>query len=203
MALLTGLSALTGGLANTEAARTSRSSSSGTNSTAGSSTRRRILTPGQESLNSTLTGTALDRIENPAAAVAPLRVATRENINANFAGVPDALRAKYGTTGGASGKLGRAARESEIARAGALSGADSDFNRLILQLQDSGIGLGERLLSQNFGEEATNTGSTAYSQHGQQVAPGSAAAGALTGGLQMFSNLLALQAVLKGGGFGG
>lgn len=200
MALETGLAALTGGLANTEAARTGRTGASGSNSSSSGSRRRRVLTPGQTLLSGVLQNTAIDRITNPGAIAEPLRVAARENVNQNFAAVPDAVRAKYGTTGQASGKLGRAGREAEVARAGALSGVDADFNRLILGLQDSGIGLGERLLSQNFEDEVTGYGTNAFNQQGFNTAPGSAAAGALTGGLQMFATLAALSRFLEGGG---
>lgn len=192
MALMTGLSAISGGLQNTKAARTGTSSTAGTNS----SSTRRVLTPGQTSLNDSLTSTALQRITNPAAVAEPLRAATREKVNTNFAGVPDLLRQKYGATGYGSGKMGTAQRQSEIARLGQLSGVDSDFNNLILQLQESGISLGDRLLSQNFGTESDNS----YSQSGTVVNPGSVAAGAFTNGTQTLSALLALSQILSAGG---
>lgn len=200
---LTAGSALAGGLQNTRAARTSESSSSSSSSGSNTSRRRRVLTPGQTGLNDTLTSEALRRITNPAAVAEPLRAATREKINANFAGVPDLLRQKYGSTGYGSGKLGTAQRQAEISRLGALSDVDSDFNQLILQLQESGIGLGERLLSQNFEEEdySSYTGSQSGRSVGTQ--PGSVAAGAFGNASSTLSALLALNQVLKGGGGGG
>jgi len=200
---LAGGSALAGALNNTRAARTSESTSSSSSSGSNTTRRRRVLTPGQTGLNDTLTSEALRRITDPAAVAEPLRAATREKVNANYAAVPDLLRQKYGATGYGSGKLGTAQRQAEISRLGALSDVDSDFNQLILQLQESGIGLGERLLSQNFEEEDYSSYTGSQSGRSTGVQPGSVAGGAVGNATGTLSALLALNQVLKGGGGGG
>lgn len=200
-------SAISGALQNRRSARTSESESTSSSSSSGSNTsrRRRILTAGQTGLNDTLTSEALRRITDPASVAEPLRAATREKVNQNFAGVPDLLRQKYGATGYGSGKMGTAQRQAEMSRLGALSGVDSDFNQMILQLQESGIGLGERLLSQNFEEEdySSYTNSQSGRSSGTQVGAGSVAGGAFGNATGTLSALLALNKVLGAGKGGG
>lgn len=192
-------SAISGALQNTRAARTTESNSSSSNSGSNTARRKRILTGGQQQLNDSLTSAALERIMNPAAVAEPLRAATREKVNQNFAGVPDLLRQKYGATGYGSGKLGTAQRQAEMSRLGALSGVDSDFNQLILQLQESGIGLGERLLGQNFEDETYSSYTGSESQRGTQVGPGSVAGGAFGNATSTLSSLLAINKILGRG----
>lgn len=197
MALLTGLSALTGGLANTKAARTGQYGSSSSGSSSGGT--KRVVTPEQQSVFSPLVQNILQRLENPQAALQPAHTAARESVNANFAGMDDVIRQKYGTGAGASGKYGKAARVGEQTRLGALSGVDSQFAAARTGVQDAASQQGLSLLGMNFGTEYSQGQNN--SQSGFNTAPGSAAAGALTGGASGFFNQLALLQALMGGDF--
>lgn len=137
--------------------------------------------------------------------VSPLRTQARNRVNQTFSGVDSALRDKFlSSGGGASGKFGRAATQTELARRGALVNSDADFDRMILELQDRGAGLSERLLGMNFGEEFSGSSSNATanssSSSGFGVAPGSALGSALGGGLDAVSTLYLIDRMLKGGG---
>lgn len=200
---MTGLAALSGGLANTKEARTGRYGGSSSSSSSGGT--KRVVTPEQQAVFSPLVQNILQRLENPAGAVAPGQVAARESVNQNFAGMDDVIRQKYGTGAGASGKMGRAARIGEQSRLGALSGVDSQFAQKGVDVQGDAMQQAMSLLGINFGQEFNqNQGNQ---QSGFNTAPGSAAAGALTSGATMlgnqqtelFRNLFLLQQLTGGG----
>jgi hypothetical protein len=165
------------------------------------------LLPEQQGLAGLLAGRANDMITNPGAGLAPIRAGLRDSVNSNFAGADRAIASKMLTSGGnRSGKAGRAAREMEMARAGALGGADQQIYRMILDQQDRGTGIAERLLSQNFGQTTTgSTSSTGNStMNGTNTQPGSALAGGISGGLSTLMALLGMDKMLQpGGGQGG
>jgi hypothetical protein len=193
--LMTGLAGLAGGLANTDAARTG--SYGGSTTQSGTNTTTRNLRPEQDATLGPLLEQILQRISNPQASLEPFKTTAREGVNASYAAVPDAIRAKYGNNGNASGKKGKAARVAEVSRAGDLSGLEGQFAQQGVAMQDSGLGLAERLLGQNFG--STSSTSSTGSTSGTQTGPGTALSGAVTGGSSMFASLQALMAALNGG----
>lgn len=194
-AFLAGGNALTGVLANRASARTSTSQQANRSS---STTRsRRVLRPEQESLMNPLAQQALGMMQNPGAGLEPIAIARRGAVNRAYAAAPAAIAAAHSSTGGGrSGKKGRATREAELARLGALAGVDSDVSRLTLDRQDAGASLAERLLGMTFEQEGSTAGLT--DANGTAVGPGSAAAGGLGGGLETISALLAMQRLLGG-----
>lgn len=202
MALMTGLSALTGGLANTQAARTGKYGQSSSSSSSGGT--KRVVTPEQQAVFSPLVQNILQRLENPQAALQPAHTAARESVNQNFAGMDDVIRQKYGTGAGASGKYGKAARVGEQSRLSALSGVDGQFAAARTGVQEGAAQQGLSLLGMNFGQEYQQGQSNQSS--GFNTAPGSAASGALTSGATMlgsqqtelFRNLFLLQQLTGG-----
>lgn len=209
MALLTGLSALTGGLANTQKARTGTYGSTSGGSTSSTGSNRRFVTPEQQALQSPILQNIMQQLENPASFLQAGQTAARENVNANFAGMEDTLRQKYGTGAGASGKFGRAARGAETERLRGLSQVDSQFALARQGVQQQGLGNALSLLGMNFGTDVSSTGSQQQQQDGFSTAPGSALAGALESGgtvlgaqqTELFRNLILLQQLTGGGGF--
>ena len=178
-----------------------------TNSTYGKSgTTQRILTDEQGEGLGILSSVAKDRIQNPGARLAPIREAMRSGVNQNFAGADAALKAKLGRGDGRSGVMGKGQREMETSRAQALTGVDSQIAQMVLQEQDAGVGMMERLLSQIFGsttsESGQNTGTTTgqYTQPMQQTNPWGAGVG---GGLDTLMTLMTLNKMMQGNANGG
>jgi hypothetical protein len=125
----------------------------------------------------------------PAAGLAPIRTAMRGNVNARYSALPDTLATKMLAHGGArSGKFGTAMRQSEMARLGELGDVESTIAQMILDQQQEGASLAERLLSQNFGQTTETTGRT--DETSRTILPGSAAAGGIVGGLQGMNTAL-------------
>lgn len=135
---------------------------------------------------------------NPGAGLAPIRSGLREQVNARYAGADEGIREKLLAGGSKTGKYGRAVRQAEYSRLGELGGVDGQIARLVLEQQDRGTSLAERLLGMNFGQEASGSTSSSSTMSGTSVAPGSAAAGGLAGGLTMLTTLMALQQQLMG-----
>ena len=173
----------------------------------GQSSTTRDLLPEQSAMLGPLLQQILQQINNPGAALQPFQTAAREQVNSNYAAVPDAIRAKYGNGGNASGKSGKAARVAEVARAGDLSGLEGQFAQAKLGLQNSGLTLAERLLGQSFGSTTNTDSNTNYANSGtqRQVKSGNAAGGGIAGGLGGFfgmGGMGLLQHLLGGGGSG-
>ncbi len=179
----------------------STSSYDNTSTTSGTSTTTRNLTPQQEALQGPLSALALDKIANPAARLEPLRQVSRAQVNNNFSGADEAIRAKLGRSGAKSGKLGTAVRQTELSRLGAISDVDTNFSNQILNEQESGIGLAERLLSQNYGQTVTSNGTTTGSGTGTNTAApigGLGVAGnAINAGLDTATTLMMINQMLK------
>lgn len=131
----------------------------------------------------------MGQINNPAQGLDGLRVAGREQINQDYAGVPDMLAAKYGRNAGqgASGKFGSAAAGAEFNRLSQFAGLEQQLLQAALQRQDVGVQNAMQLL--NLGRGQTNSGT--------QQLPGNILGGA-SGGLDTATFLYTLSK-LQGG----
>src|SRR5579871_3027670 len=100
-------------------------------SSTGTSTTTRNLTPYQSSLQGPLFSYVQSALSNPTAVVNPYRQAARSQVNSTYSGLGDSLRQQFmGTTGGgASGKYGTATLQGNLARLGALSNVDTSFGQ--------------------------------------------------------------------------
>jgi hypothetical protein len=155
-----------------------------------------VTTPGElQPLQGDILEQLRKRLQDPSAGTAGVRQAGRNRINSSFRGADQALRDKFLSQGGASGKYGAAARGVETARAGALSGFEGDLASLILGREDNTLSLSQRLLQSGQGRSVTGTG--------EQTAPGNVA-GAVTGSignsLGTLATLTTLNKLLSGGG---
>lgn len=143
-------------------------------------------------------------MNDPGAGLEPLRAAARTGVNSTYSGAEDTIAGKLLTHGGRSGKFGKAVMGTELARLGELGGVDMDFSRLMLEQQDRGSSLAERLLGIAFENEGgtTSTGS----QSGTSTLPGSVAGGALAGAtgvlaqMEQMALMLGLNSSLQGNG---
>jgi len=200
---LTAGNAVGGALSGRRGARTSsyNRSSSQSSSTSGVTTRRRTLRPEQEEALGLLSSRIRQMLTTPEAGLKPLRLAQRTGVNRTFAAAPTALAARFLRSGQPSGKFGRAARETELARLGSLANVDTAFAGLSLEREDSALNLAERLLSQDFESTigTSSTGTVSGTASGTGVAPGSALGGAVSGGLEALSTLMMINRILQGG----
>ena len=125
----------------------------------------------------------------PGAGLEPIRTAMRGGVNARYSAMPDTLATKMLAHGGArSGKFGTAMRQGEMARLGELGDVDSEIARMMLEQQECGAGLGERVLGLNLGQTTETTGTS--SDASKTIFPGSGAAGGIVGGLQGMNQAL-------------
>ena len=146
-------------------------------------------------------------LTNPAAAIAPARTAGINGVNNNFVGAGQKIRGKFMQGGGnASGKAGRANRETEMGRLGAINDTNLAFDQKGLDLQQLAAQLGLNFSNINMGQDAT-TNATANSSSTSNTkgtttstAPGGVLGGALNGGLSTLATLMALNKMMGGGG---
>ena len=150
------LSALFGGSqqqTTQENAITSRVESSN-----GTSSARRYLTDDQQGVMGDTGGYIRNLLTNPSAAVAPARTASLNSVNNNFVGAGQKIRNKFLQGGGnASGKAGRASREVEMGRLGALNDTNLSFDQKALDLQQLAAQLGLNFSNINMGQDATTS----------------------------------------------
>lgn len=159
-------------------------------------TTTRNLLPFQQDIIPQLTGYTSDLLTNPGKLLAPIRQQGVNQINRNYARVPQQLADRLLSFGGnASGKFGRALRESELARQASISSLDSALAQQMLAQQGQGASLAEQLLGMNFGSTVSQEGSSSSSGYGTQ--PGNAAAGGIAGGFGGLGAGLDLFSVLK------
>ena len=186
MALTAALSALAGGLNNRPTTTTTNQTQSGTSTTA------RNLSPQQQILMNLMGPTISQMITNPMASLAPLQTAANEQVNANYAQAPQAIRDQFMSSGGAaSGKSGMATIQEQLARQGALAGVAANTETAAANRQVTAEGLAQNLLNTNLGSTTTGSGT------GTTVQSGNEAGGALSAGLSSLTNLLGL---LQGSG---
>lgn len=119
----------------------------------------------------------------------------RNQVNAQYSGVPAGLAEQLLAHGGRSGKFGQALRQSEYARLGGLSGVDTSVAQMALDQQGRGSDLAERLLGLNFESEGSDSG--VADQSGTGVGAGDALAGGVASGASSLSSLMSLLQLQK------
>lgn len=184
--------AVTGALGNTKSART------GTQSGNRSSTTRPSFSPVQTELQGTI-GKTLNDYLTTGPDLTPLETSGTDAINKSYKAIGDRLKQSLASRGfGNSGASGEADLATELGRAGSIGNLESHLKGTALQQMLQALGLG------NSFAFAAPTYSTNESSSGDYTQPGSAAAGALGGGLGDF--LLASiaehpEGIGTGGGF--
>lgn len=190
---------------------TNQKTSQVTNSSnSGSSSIRRFLTPDQEGVMGDTGGYIRRMIANPNAATAFARTASINGINNQFLNAGQAIRGKFQTSGGnASGKAGRANREVDMTRRGAINDTNLAFDQKGLDLQQIMAQLGLNFSNINMGQDGTssetgtsttngtNNGTTKTTQPGGMLGQG------INGGVSTLGTLLTLQRMMNGGSSGG
>lgn len=180
---------------------------SGTQSSSGSSSSRRFMSDDQQGIMSDTGGYIRQLLTNPSATVAPARTASINSVNNNFVGAGKKIRGKFMQGGGnASGKGGRANREAEMGRLGAINDTNLNFDQKALELQQLAAQLGLNFANINMGQDASTSASTSSNSTsrtqgvttGQQ--PGGVLGGAANGGMSTLATLVALNRMMGGGG---
>jgi hypothetical protein len=194
--IMAGLGAASGALGNRKSARTSTSKETVDKTTTEKSSgkKRKYMTPEQAAAMSQVSGLSSEMMTDPAKYLEPQRQYARTQANANFSGVDDIIRQKFGTGGGArDGRAGAAGRAAELARLGALTGVDADFAKLISEERFKGANLGMGLLGLDMGSdiEGESTQRTQGTSEGEQVRAGDPWSGAMGGGLSGIMGALA------------
>jgi hypothetical protein len=179
------LGAVTGGLSNMAGNKTTTSNSQSTDTSSGTSSTARNLTPYQDQLQSPLFKQITDLMSNPQGYLAPARSQARNAVNSTYSGLADTLRQKFlATGGGTSGKFGMGLQQGELSRLGDLSKSDNSYDQLAASLPiTAGIPAATNLLGMNFGSTTSSSATDNSSQSGKSVGPGSVAAGVGQGGL--------------------
>lgn len=177
--IASGISAVGGALANRK--KTATTSSTPT------------LDPAYSGLQSDLLAKLRARIADPSAGTEPLKTAALTNLNKKYAGASDALNTRLAARGfgPGDGRAGRSQMNLELDRFGEQGALETDFAKMILDRDDSTMGLAERLLSLGRGTTTTSTGT------------GNAVAGGIDSGVSTLTTLLSLNKLLKGGGGSG
>lgn len=119
----------------------------------------RVLTPEQLAAQSQITQLIHALATNPEQFLAPSQNQARNQVNDNYAGLSDSLRAQFMANpgGGGSGKYGTAALTGDLARRKALSDVDTTFATEKSQLPFTAAGLSQQLLNMNMGQKTTGT----------------------------------------------
>jgi len=184
--LLTAGGAVAGGLLNR------KKTSTGTQTR----TSKRILTPEQQQLLTTLTGSVQQRLANPEAGVAPLRTAARTRINRTARAAGQNLESNLASRGyDRSGAFPSGLATIESGRVGAFGDLEGQLADFTLRREDTSADLASRLLALFSGEESSGASTG--------TEPGNVAGGAVSGGLDTLTTLLTLDRLMKAGGGGG
>ncbi len=181
--IASGVSALGGALANRKRKTTTSSTPT--------------LDPAMAGLQGDVLAKLRARLSDPSAGTEPLKTAALTSLNKKYAGASDALSSRLAARGfgPGDGRAGRSQMNLELDRFGEQGALEADFAKMILDRDDSTMGLAERMLSLGRGTNTTTTG------------PGNAIAGGIDSGVSTLTTLLSLNKLLKGGGgeggFGG
>jgi hypothetical protein len=135
-------------------------------------------------------------MNDPTAALAPIRNAGLQGINQTYAGVPQQVTQQLANRGyGSSGATGDALYKVGLSRAGAVSGLEGQLATQGIQQQQFGASLGEQLLNSLKGSTTSTSGTTSTdgSTTGTQTKPGPS----------IFSSIAGLGSMLFGLGGGG
>jgi hypothetical protein len=169
---------------------------------------------------SALQGYSAQSMQNPMAALAPIRNAGLQGINQQYAGVPDQVSRAMASRGyGSSGAMGNAMFNTNLQRAGAASGLEGQLATMGQQQSQFGASLGNQLLNTGKGSasDAYGTNWNKGTGTGTSTSPDmSLSNGLLSGGNSMtnLSSLSSLYAIINamkgsggsssgGGGWGG
>jgi hypothetical protein len=171
----------------------------------GTSSARRFMTDGQQAVMGDTGSYIRNMLTNPAAATAPARTASINSVNNNFVGAGKKIRGKFMQGGGnASGKGGRANREAEMGRLGAINDTNLSFDQKGLDLQQLAAQLGLNFSNINMGQDASTSAtsngtssSTGRSVTTQQSTP------SILSSIQTLASLLTMGEWGKSGGKGG
>jgi hypothetical protein len=129
--------------------------------TAGKTSTRRNLSPGQVQLDGITSQTISKMLADPNQFLAPQRQAAADTINQSYAQAPQAIASKLLAFGGTnSGKFGKAVTQSELSRNAALAKNDSDFATAGSALQLQAGDLASKLLGIDYGSDSSTSGST-------------------------------------------
>ena len=155
-----------------------------------------------------LLGYSNQSMTDPMAAMAPMRNAGLQNINASYANVPGQISSQMASRGyGSSGAMGDAMLKTNLARAGAQSGFEGQLAQMGQQQQQYGSGLAQQLLNSMKGSTTTADGTTSSSgtHSGTETKPGPSIFSSILGLAGSVGGLIASggMSALGGGGGGG
>lgn len=143
------------------------------------------LSPEMQELMRQLMAYGQQSMQNPMQAMAPIRNAGMQGINATYAQVPNQLSSQMARRGyGSSGTMGNAMLSSNLARANAMSGLEGQLATQGIQQQQYGASLGENILNAMRGTTTSSTGTTSMSgtSSGTQTQPGPSLFSQILGG---------------------
>lgn len=141
-------------------------------------------------------------MNDPTAALAPIRNAGLQGINQTYAGVPQQVTQQLANRGyGSSGATGDALYKVGLSRAGAVSGLEGQLATQGIQQQQFGASLGEQLLNSLKGSTTSTSGTTSTdgSTTGTETKPGPSIFGTIAG----LGSMLFGMPVAGGGSTGG
>ncbi len=134
-------------------------------------------------------------VNDPTAALAPIRQAGLQQINQSYAGVPQQVTQQLASRGyGSSGDMGDSLYKVGLAKAGAQSGLEGQLATQGIQNQQFGASLGEQLLNSLKGTSSSSSGTTS----GQTSQSGSNSGTETKPGPSIFSSIAGLGGLLLG-----
>jgi hypothetical protein len=150
--------------------------------------RKRVLSPEQQQIQSLFAGRLGDILGDPSAGTEPIRVGMLDKVNRRFEGADDRLQERLSQRGfGRSGQVGTGLKGLEIARQRGLADVESDVSQMILNREGNMLNLAQRFLMPTDIEGSSGGGL------GAGIGAGVGAAGSLIG----------LNKILGMGGSGG
>lgn len=192
--ILAGLSGLSGLLNNRPKTTTTKTETS--SKSANTASTRRYMTPFQQALMDAMGEHAQNLLQYPGAGLEPLRLAGRNQVNAQYAGVPGKLASDTLAHGGRSGAYNSGMRSMERSRLGAIAGVDAETRRLMLDRQDAGASLAMQIASMNMGDDAESSASQSGTSTSTGTTPGNQLGGAVGAGSETLATLLMLRSLM-------
>jgi hypothetical protein len=137
--------------------------------------------PEYKGLQDQLMGYSQNLMSDPGKGLEPIRTAGADRINRRYQSMPGKISQNMASRGyGSSGEMGNTMYQTEFARSGEMSDLEELMSKLMLDQQNKGATIGQNLLQMGRGVE------------GENITPGNVAGGALNGGLQTMSTMMAL-----------
>ena len=181
--------------------QTSTTTSQGTNygsssgSTSGSSSSTPTLSPELQAVMQQLLGHAQQQMNDPTAAMAPIRNAGLQNINQTYADVPNQVASQMSRRGyGSSGSMGDSMYKVGLARAGAASDLEGQLATKGIDQQNRGADTMTQLLNMLKGTSSTSSGSMSGTTAGTSSSSGTST----KPGPSIFSSIAGLAGMLMG-----